>query len=76
MPKHGDQRNYAIHNGCMGGPGLHSEEERYCDNCKRWCFLSGTAGALYFAMLHNSKECIAPIESIEDSPWLKRLKLK
>lgn len=77
MSEHGEQRNYGIHPGSMGGPGAHSEHEQYCGNCNQWVFLSGAAGGLYWAMLHESKQCIDPADILpSDSPWLKKLRDK
>lgn len=72
MPKHGEERGWRIEPGSMGGPGLHSEAERWCAHCEHWCPIVGTAGALYFRMMHESKECIAPVSADVFPAWLER----
>ena len=72
-PIHGQQRGYRILPGSMGAPGLHSEHEQYCGNCERWVDIVGGDGMLYWYMMHENKECIAPIPDDYEIPkWLKK----
>ncbi len=74
MPKHGAERGWCIKPGSLSGPGWHSEAERWCSHCGHWCPVVGAAGGLHFIMMHDSKECVAPVLDSPPPAWLRKLR--